>query len=400
MKKREGRDQIVHATEPTRRSYGTAGGSMAKWCACRSSIVPDGSVVDLECFPRYPNEIVNGLGTVCGIRRATPGLLVLLLALTLAACGGGTSAEDTGQKETTREAASAGSYVLPGEEVYPEGIAYQEGSGDFFAGSTTDGTVFRGNVAREGKEARVFLEPGSDGRETAVGMKVVPGGRIDPGGVLLIAGGDTGRIFAYEATGGRLIRAFDTPESEATFINDVAVAPNGDAYFTDSVRPTLFKVPVSPDGVGELEEWLDLQGTPVEYGEGFNLNGIAASEDGRYLITVQSNTGNLYRIDTESKGVAQIDLGGETLTNGDGILLDGQTLYVVRNQQGLIVPIELSEDFASGQVGQGFSSSSIRYPTTVARAGDRLLVVNSQFDRRNSGEEPDLPFTVSSVEVP
>lgn len=262
-------------------------------------------------------------------------------------------------------------------------------------GSTTDGTVYRSNVADTGEEAEIFLGPGSDERTTAAGVKT------DASGRLFIAGGDTGRIFVYETASGDLVEVFDTPESENTFINDVAVLPNGDAYFTDSRRPTLFRVPVSlAGGVGEPEEWLDLTETPIEYQEGFNLNGIASTEDGRYLIVVQSNTGNLYRIDTESKEVVQVDIGEETLTNGDGLLLDGQVLYVVRNQQGLIVPVRLSEDFASGEVGEGFADPSLRYPTTIAGYDGRLLVVNSQFDRRNSGEDPDLPFTVSAVEVP
>jgi sugar lactone lactonase YvrE len=165
------------------------------------------------------------------------------------------------------------------------------------------------------------------------------------------------------------------------------------------MRPTLFRVPASSDGgVGEPEPWMELDGTPIEYGEGFNLNGIAATEDGQYLITVKSNTGKLYRIDTESKEVAE--LGGETPTNGDGLLLDDQTLYVVRNQQELIVSIELSEDFASGEVDEGFTDLSFAYPTTIAKHDERLLVVNSQFDRRQSGEGPELPFTVSDVEIP
>jgi Cu-Zn family superoxide dismutase len=219
-------------------------------------------------------------------RKLVPGIVVLALALS--ACGGG---------EAGQETANLGSYTLPGEQVFPEGIAYQAQSGDFFVGSTTDGTVYRGNTANEGEEAEVFLEPGSDGRETAVGMK------LDAAGRLFIAGGDTGRIFVYDSTSGDIVETLDTPESEMTFINDIAVVPNGDAYFTDSMRPALFRVPVSADGgVGEPEEWLDLEGTPVD-GEGFNLNGIAATQDGRYLITVQSNTGNLYRIDTGSREI-------------------------------------------------------------------------------------------------
>ncbi|MCA1718422.1 MAG: superoxide dismutase [Actinobacteria bacterium] len=292
-------------------------------------------------------------------------------------------------------AASVGRYVLPGETVYPEGIAYVPRTGDFFVSSTTDGTIFRGNAGLDEGDAEVFLEPGSDRRETAVGLKV------DEEGRLFIASGDTGRILVYDVETRELIRALDTPSSEMTFINDVTVALDGSAYFTDSMRPTLFRAPTAPDGgVGEAEPWLELEGTPIEYEEGFNLNGIAATGEGRCLLTVQSNTGNLYRIDIESREVKQIDLGGEALTGGDGILLDGQTLYVVRGGESVIVPIKLAEDFASGEVGEGFSDPSFARPTTIAKFGDRLLVVNSQFDRRESGEGPELPFTVSAIEVP
>jgi len=43
--------------------------------------------------------------------------------------------------------------------------------GDFFVGSTTDSTIFRINVAEQGEEAEVFLEPTDDGRTTAVGIR-------------------------------------------------------------------------------------------------------------------------------------------------------------------------------------------------------------------------------------
>ena len=83
-------------------------------------------------------------------------------------CGDGTGGENAGQDETP---SSADRYVLPGEEVYPEGVAYDPQTGNFFVGSDMDGTVFRGNVGDDG-EAEVFLVPGSDGREDATGMEV------------------------------------------------------------------------------------------------------------------------------------------------------------------------------------------------------------------------------------
>jgi sugar lactone lactonase YvrE len=326
------------------------------------------------------------------------GVVVLALALAAVGCGGGVGeggGEDNGgngRSETTQESSGVERYVLPGEQVFPEGVAYQSDTSDFYVGSTTDGTVFRGNVEGGPKEAEVFLEPATDGRTTAIGMEV------DEEGRLFIAGGDTGRIFVYDAESADLVRRLDTPEAEATFLNDVAVTRDGDAYFTDSLRPVLFRVTSTGDGVGEAEPWLSFEGTPAEYEEGFNLNGIDATEDGRYLVVVQSNTGELFRIDTESKEVVEIDLGGKTLANGDGLLLDGRTVYAVRNEQELIVPVKLSTDYISGEVGEPFTDPSFAFPTTIAKTDGRLLVVNSQFDKREG--EPELPFTVSSVEVP
>lgn len=313
-------------------------------------------------------------------------LTVIFLALALALGISGLTATVRAQDELPDE------YVLPGEEVFPEGIAYQEDSGDFFVGSTTDGTVFQGNI--EERETEVFLEGGKDGRTTAIGMK------LDDWGRLFISGGPTGQMFVYDAKSGELIAKFDNGlGEEETFVNDVTLTPNGDAYFTDSATPNLYRVFTNEADELEFEQFINFEGTPLMYEEGFNLNGIAATGDGQYLITVQSNTGELFRIDTADKEVIEIDLGGETLTNGDGLVLDGQTLYVVRNQQALIVPVELSSDYSSGTVGKTFTDASFKTPTTAAKAGDRLLVVNSQFAARESGN-PDLPFTVSAVEIP
>lgn len=284
-------------------------------------------------------------------------------------------------------------YILPGETVFPEGIAYQQTTKDFFVSSTTDGTIFRGNLRKE--LADVFLPGGSDGRTTAIGLKV-----DDKQNRLFVAGGATGQIFVYDTKSGELLGKFDNQKAP-TFINDVAISPNGDAYFTDSNDPILYKVSTNEAHEIEFEAWLDFTGTELVYQSGFNLNGIAASNDGKYLIVVHSNTGKLFRIEIDSKQVTEIDLGGERLNNGDGILLSSEhILYVVRNQQQLIVKVQLEEDFSRGIVVSSTTDPSFAYPTTIAQAKNRLLVVNSQFNRRGPGLSPDLPFTVSSVPIP
>jgi len=80
--------------------------------------------------------------------------------------------------------------------VYPEGVAYRPETGEFFVGSTTDGTVFRGNVSEPGAEAEVFLEPGKDGRTAATGTKVDPEGQLFAAGATPASSSSTTRGLA------------------------------------------------------------------------------------------------------------------------------------------------------------------------------------------------------------
>jgi sugar lactone lactonase YvrE len=280
-------------------------------------------------------------------------------------------------------------YNLPGDAVFPEGIAFQPSTNDFFVGSTTDGTIFRGDIHK--KTAKVFLPGGADGRTTAIGMKV-------DHNRLFVSGGGTGQMFIYNTENRKLIAKFSNGV-QPTFINDVAIAPNGAAYFTDSLSPFLYRV-ARDDGEFKFKRWLDFTGTALVFQPGFNVNGIAATSNGKYLIVVQSNTGKLFRITISSKQVVEIDLGGATVTNGDGIVLRGHTLYVIRNQNALIVKIRLSDDFDSGRILSSTTDATLAFPTTAALADDRLLIVNSQFNKRGPGLTPDLPFTVSNVPAP
>jgi hypothetical protein len=96
----------------------------------------------------------------------------------------------------------------------------------------------------------------------------------------------------------------------------------------------------------------------------------------------------------------RVDLGGE-LVAGDGLVLDGRTLYAVERQGdvGYVVEIDLDRRLASGEVDDRVSHPTFDDPTTAALVGRSLLVVNSQFGERAAGEEPD-PFTVSRIPTP
>lgn len=298
----------------------------------------------------------------------------------------------------TQDEGRPSTYELPGRDVFPEGIALL--SGTFYVTSTTDGTVFRGDVDRE--RAEVFLPGGRDGRTTAVGIKATADR-------LIIAGGGTGQVWVYDRTSGELVARFSnglggTPGR--TFVNDVDVAPNGDVYVTDSVRPVLYRIPAAaiarckPGTVQRLPVFRDFRGTALEYREGFNANGIVATPDARYVLVVQSNTGSLFRVRLSDRTVTRVAL-DEPLPAGDGLdLADDRTLYAVRNAAERVVEVKLSPAYRRGRTVSSTTDGSFRFPTTVAIAGDRLLLVNSQFDQRGEGGDPVEPFTVSAIPLP
>src|SRR4051812_25334340 len=195
----------------------------------------------------------------------------------------------------------------------PEGIAAGAGN-QLFVGSLASGAVIRVD-ARTGR-SRIVVG-GRRGR-AATGLK-------RSGNRLFVSGADSGRAWVYDARSGRQLKAYRlAPASRASFVNDVVVTARG-AYFTDSRRNALYLVPRDLSKAREIA----LTGIPLQAGN--NLNGIVATRDGRTLIAVQTNAGRLWRIDPATGRATAIDLGG-SVANGDGLLLRGRTLYVVRNQ--------------------------------------------------------------------
>jgi sugar lactone lactonase YvrE len=319
--------------------------------------------------------------------RALVGAAATLALLTtgpaLAADG-----DDRGNRGKGGErAARTTTYALPGQDVFPEGV--DTFGRYFYVTSTTDGTVFRGVIGRD-EVAEVFLPGGEDGRTMAVGIEATED-------LLLVAGGITGELFVYDRQTGEFLGAHSNGLTSGTFINDVAVAPNGDVYVTDSAQDVVYRVPTDEVGEGSpLEVFASFAG--VDPRGPFNANGIVVTNNGEYLVVVQSDTGALYRVSTDNGDIRRIDVGGADLTAGDGLELQGLTLYVVRNSVELIAEVRLDGRLRSGRVVEQVTDPSFMFPTTAALDRGRLLVVNSQFDQR--GGDPEEPFTVSSIKRP
>jgi sugar lactone lactonase YvrE len=265
----------------------------------------------------------------------------------------------------------------------PEGITAGRGK-TFYVGSLVDGAIYRGNV-RTGR-GRVVI-PGAG--HPAVGTE------LDHRRLLWVAGGDTGEARVYNTRTGNLRRTYRLAPAGTTFINDVVVTRTA-AYFTDSVRPRLYVVPIRPNGRLGPARPLRYSGELV-YQPGFNVNGIEASPNGRVLLVIQSNTGNLYRVNARTGRTRQVDLNGASLANGDGILRHGRTLYVVRNQDNEIAVVHLRKHYRSGRLVDTLTDPDFIVPTTVARIGSALYAVNARFGSPPV-PTPDTEYTVVRVD--
>jgi hypothetical protein len=123
----------------------------------------------------------------------------------------------------------------------------------------------------------------------------------------------------------------------------------------------------------------------------FNANGIDSTPDGKRLVLVQTETGLLFTVNPETGVTKEIDLGGATVPRGDGIHLDGRTLYVVQNTLNQIAVVRLSRDLSSGEVVHTIMDDDFDVSTTIDDFGRWLYAVNARFTT------PPGPTTTYSV---
>ncbi|HET6686375.1 MAG TPA: hypothetical protein VFH02_07615, partial [Jiangellaceae bacterium] len=160
------------------------------------------------------------------------------------------------------------------------------------------------------------------------------------------------------------------------------------AWFTDSAQATLYFVPIEPTGLPGPFSALALTGPAADTSGEFNLNGIAATPDGRTLIVAHSTTEALYTVDPVTGASALL----VSVPGPDGILYEAGRLWVAQPFQNQVTRLRPSPDLTGAVVEEVITSDLFQTPTTVAIHGSRLAVVNAKFDT-------GLPPTADEYEV-
>jgi sugar lactone lactonase YvrE len=267
----------------------------------------------------------------------------------------------------------------------PEGVVVGRGY-DIYAGSLAAGAIYRADL------------------RTGLGEIVVPDqvDRIAVGlafdsrsNFLFAAGGPAGAAYVYDAQTGETVGLYQFT-GENSFVNDVVVT-NGAAYFTDSFRPFFYRVPLGANGQladpSAVEE-IPLGGDFVFVPGSFNSNGIDATPDGKSLVIVNSTRGELFHVDPKTGDAGLIDLGGAGVPSGDGILLDGKTLYVMQNRLNQIAVVRVDAGLSAGEIVSYITDPAFDVPTTIAEFGHSLYAVNARF---GTTPTPDTEYDIVMV---
>lgn len=261
----------------------------------------------------------------------------------------------------------------------PEGIAISGRTAYF--GSRVDGSIYAADL-RTG-QGKVFVKGTV---ANSLGMKV------DAKGRLWVAGGPSGQGRVYDTRTAQLLATYQfAPGGPGTFVNDV-ILTDDEAWFTDSRQAVLYHVSLK---LPKEHKVLKLTGDVVITPNATNLNGIVTTVDGRGLLVVQSNTGKLFRVDPRTGVTKTVDLGGEVLTNGDGLLRIGRTLYVVQNRLNTVAKYRLAN--GSGTLVSKTIDPRFDVPTTVAAFGNRLYLPNARF---NTPPTPTTPYNAVAIPKP
>ncbi len=263
----------------------------------------------------------------------------------------------------------------------PEGIAIGGGP-TAYLGSLADGDLLRADL-RTGKTEVFSQGPGT----SSVGLK------IDRRNRLFVAGGSGGDARVVDAGNGAILKSYKFAGT-GNFVNDVVVTEDA-AYFTDSAKAVLYKIAFGRRGeLPDTATAIPLTGDFVLVPGAFNANGIAQTPDRKALLVVQSATGKLFRtVDGVTKTV---DLGGEVLTAGDGLLVRGRTLYVVQNARNTVAVFDLDSAGTSGKLVTRITDPRFDVPTTVAAYGKRLYLPNARF---TTPPTPTTTYTVVAVPI-
>lgn len=213
---------------------------------------------------------------------------------------------------------------------YPEGIEWDASQNRFLVTSIRKGEV--GAVTDDGSYSTFATDPRMI---CSVGIQLDPARdrmlvcNSDGGAGEKSSKETTGKVAALAAfrlSTGELISYTDLAPlvDGGHFCNDIAIAPDGTAYITDSFSPVIYKVDTNYKASVLIKN-------DAFTGAAFNLNGIVIKDN--FLLVDKMNSGQLFKIPLDNpEAFSEVKI-SENLEGADGLLWapDGSLIVVGSN---------------------------------------------------------------------
>lgn len=267
-------------------------------------------------------------------------------------------------------------YALPGANLYPESVGFDEARGEFFHSSLSANSVTR--VTKDGASRVMFPGTGEEKRFT-LGVKADGARNRVVVCSYLNETPQTGRIWVFDMASGARTHDIDlTVAYTGATCNDVLVLePSGDILVTDREGPNVYRVRPRADGGGDVSIWASdpLLAKPTI---GVGQNGIAMTADGSAVLVTIYLPPKLIRISTrDPRDVRRVELSGQHplpqfLAGADGMVSHRDAMYVTFGSS--LLRLKSSDGWSSARMDR-FEIGAKLAALTVAR--DQLYLLKS-----------------------
>lgn len=285
--------------------------------------------------------------------------------------------------------------VLKDRNLHAESATVDPQTGTLYIGSVHKRKIVA--VDKEGK-ASDFIASGTNGLTAVLGV------RVDAQGKFLwacsspmeeVEGTDTlapSRVFKFDLATRKLVSQFEPAAKGGHVFGDLAIAPNGQVYVSDSKTNEIYKV-------NETTKKLELFSHDKEF---WNIQGITFSNDGKYMFISDYIKGP-YRLDMATRKLEKIGSQVDSSLKGiDGMLFYSGSLLTLQNGTSpfRVMRFKLNPTLdtivAAEIIDQG--RAELNEPTQGALVGnDFYYVATSQWGGYDDQKMPKAPELLEDI---
>jgi sugar lactone lactonase YvrE len=336
----------------------------------------------------HPESALNCPRRVLPIRHAAAALAAAVLAT--AGCSRG---EQTPQPDRPTNQAIPEEISIPGERVFPESIT-STADGTLYIGSMGESQIYR--VLPGATAAEVFIPPGTGDIRQVFGVLA-----DEASGTLWACSNLLGEgLPGASAPGPSALHGFElatgiSSSSHAlpagAMCNDIAVAPGGDVFVTDSNGMLVLRLAT---GTTALEGW----SPPGAFGPpGGVLDGIAVV-GGRVIVNTLL-TNKLFAVEIAADGragaVQELQL-SSPLSAPDGMRANGNDGVLVTDGTGRIQHVTIN----GGTATVTTVKDGLEGPVSVTAVGSIAYALEGQLNAMFGSGQAEKPFRAVAFTLP